>query len=90
MLRDVIFSAPFAITVLELCIHSSVVMTTTLILKRMTTSPADIEEVSPGHNALSTLMLLHARMHRKLWFFLNLAESMPRGQRQEAYLLPLA
>lgn len=51
--------------------------------------PADMEESSPGHNALSTLMLLRACMNLKLWIFLNLAESTPRGWRQEAYLLPL-
>ena len=88
MLLHVIFSAPFAVTLLQLCIQSSHI-TMTLILKLMTPSPADMEEGSPGHNALSTLMLLHACMHLKLWVFLNLAESAPRGWRQEAYLLPL-
>lgn len=89
MLLLVIFSAPFAVTLLRLCIHSSLVITVTLVLKRMTMSPGDMEGGSPGHNALSTLMLMHASMHLKLWISLNLAESAPGGWRWEAYLLPL-
>lgn len=45
---------------LQLCIHSRLVVTMTLILKLMTNSPADMEDGSPGTNALSTLMPLHA------------------------------
>lgn len=57
--------------------------------KLMTTSPADTEEDASGHNALSTLMLLRACTHLKLWVFLNLAENSSRGWKQEAYCRPL-
>lgn len=64
------FFCSFAVALLLLCIHSSLVVTTILVVKRMTMSPADTEEGSPGHSALSTLMLLHACTHLKLWIFL--------------------
>lgn len=57
MMLRVVFSAPLAVTVLQLCIHSSLVIGATLILECMTMTPADMEEGSPGHSALSTLVL---------------------------------
>lgn len=81
------FSSAFAITLVQLCIRSRPLITMTLTLKHVITSPAVIKEGSPSHNAPSKKVLTHAYVHLKLWIFLNLALRAPR--RQEAYFLLL-